>query len=1592
VQLVDLILDNRISCSFIETSKNENIIFCRPLEESLDNVSLIQTKDAEFIHSYLEESTGCYLLTNVSLDDGTVYENVRFKIVIVNEGVDLPVSTVNLSTLGTPASTNVLPSIKLIQEVYNNTLQEEAEEEDDFSVIYNIPETHDSSEIINKVKKLESKLVAEQDKLNYEKQQLKKERVIVEDNRRLAKTLEDYKAELLQETFLVTTHQKELLEKSIDKLSNSFQSQFDSQQINVEKYLDTISISNLDEIKKYQDLQVQKIKGEISVLLSEHKDLNKDDLDKQLLVHTDELEKLLAQKLTLELESHKRNLSEEIESITLAVDRLVEEKLKIETENVDKLLVSRSGALQVKLTDDINSKLAEHKDSLFKEFKDVSTITASELFSSKTEELNNALESIINEHRQGLNVTVEQKLNEVSSTVSKFTANIDGKLPQLEDTIKDINKRIQNLVLEKKNIQLVVDDARKYTDTKVAQVSEEVMNYARRILDLGGGGGSNAVQYANGGTMNGDLNVTGQYLSGGVSLFNILSGSGGGQGNPAVNALVISSSANWNTAYASTTALNLSSGNWNTAYTVATTYQNASGSFITAVSGTANQINTSKTGSTVTLSLPSNAVLPGNVTILGNLSAQGTATFANTVFSTTSALSAVANSSGPALYIGQSGSGDLASFYDLSPTPVEVLHIGASVGIPGVGIYTSTPNKELTVVGEISATKTIYASGGNSDQWNKAFNISTNYQSTSSSFATNTLLQSTSALLTPLTLTNALTGLLVKTTDLNSLSATLLTRTDYSSSSATLLPTTVYQSTSALLTPLTLTRTLTSQLVLNTAINSLTGNWNSAYNNIVYIPAGGFNSIKPSRQSNTVNGCFNVVSNGFSNNIAYGNNLNYSFIGNGECNSIICQQDTGGIGFNNIVGGSNNVICTINGHSNIVGGCLNKINYAGYDSIVGGYNNCIDVSDCGNFIGGGSTNNIFYGTASVVTGGSCNKISGYYSNIVGGFCNTSSGYYSNIVGGICNTICGDGTGNSSVAFTNIIGGNTNIIQGTSSGYYNSSTEECIRSNSNVIQSSILGGANNTITDCNLVYNTSTSSSYSTIIGGNANSINNNSPYNLIGGGSNNRVYGCYNTIVGGQNNSLSGSNSFTLGSNISVSANNYTFVNNLSSQGIVAALGGNSNNWNSAYASTTALNLSSSSWNSVYSYVRSTSATNNPTYNAACYVNVLSEPYILCDINGGRAYGIINTRLPGQGNTACAAFAGCPPTSCGFTSVLGGQLNSLYANFATIVGGCNNKICCVPSSYYPDYTVIAGGGNNTIISGCFSNINGGQSNTVSGLYSNINGGKSNTVSGYASNVAGGCINTASGTNSNVAGGYCNTASGNYSNITSGVNNIASGQNSSINNGYHNTASGIYSIIINGGFNCICSIGTGSSDTSFTSINNGVHNNISSTSSGYYNGSICQYIQSYSTTNNSAILGGSGNTITDCNLVYNTTTSSAYSTIIGGKTNRINNNSPYNLIGGGLSNQIFGSYNTIVGGQNNSLSGTNNFTLGSNISVSANNYTFVNNLSSQGIVAAANLTINKAPQTFVNPVTASGTFLVVNVNGTNQAIQLWNYSS
>ncbi len=163
---------------------------------------------------------------------------------------------------------------------------------------------------------------------------------------------------------------------------------------------------------------------------------------------------------------------------------------------------------------------------------------------------------------------------------------------------------------------------------------------------------------------------------------------------------VQSNSSNWQAAY---TNVQSNSANWNNAYNTATVYQTNSASYATQ-----NYVNTNFLAlSGGTISGP--VRIDNNLTINGNLTATGTTTFANTVFSVTSALSVVHIGDGPALFVGNNGLGDIASFWDLDQG-IEIFHVGGNNGThPNVGVKTSTPNKDFTVNGEISATETIYA-------------------------------------------------------------------------------------------------------------------------------------------------------------------------------------------------------------------------------------------------------------------------------------------------------------------------------------------------------------------------------------------------------------------------------------------------------------------------------------------------------------------------------------------------------------------------------------------------------------------------------------------------------------------------------------------------------------------------------------------------------------------------------------------------------------------------------------------------------------------------------------------------------------------
>ena len=643
-----------------------------------------------------------------------------------------------------------------------------------------------------------------------------------------------------------------------------------------------------------------------------------------------------------------------------------------------------------------------------------------------------------------------------------------------------------------------------------------------------------------------------------------------------------------------------------------------------------------------------------------------------------------------------------------------------------VGINTSAPTQQLTVVGTISASTAVYANGvllgsgggGTIDTGVRA--LTGNWQSSYTTLCANSS--------TWVTYSNLNTGSFVKYTDIQSVSGNW-----------------------------------------NNAYTTLTANsanWNTAYRSVSsqpYTLVNTTSSIQPIRGFNTASGNYSTIAGGFSG-TASGN---YSVVLGGWCNRTTGKYSTnsGGYGntnsgaYSNIGGGFTNCICTGNpgftdvGSSAIVGGNSNYITDGSQSTIGGGLGNYI-LSASSVFIGSGYNNCVISGDYSAIVSGNTNKI---------------------------NTTC-VGTGNSFIG----------------------------------------GGASNTILGKH---------AYATIVGGVANqALSGNS---FIGNGTLNCTIGCYASIINGKSNIASGiysfiaggsandtkgfNNTFILGSNLSATQANYTFVNNLSvvgqayANGVLLGSGGGGDtidtgvraitgNWQSTY---TTVSANSANWNNAYTTVSANSANWNNAYTTLTANSAKwSSAYTLLNTTTATTFRVNN--LSANGNICASYFYGDGSGLINVPSTSGPYTCSVWHNIYTT---SDNNFAA--GGIGQCYSTILGGCNNSSSAGC-STILGGTFNNVASGYSTILGGSNNKI------LSGG-YNT-------IVNGLSNVVSGPYSSIVNGLSNVVLGPYSSIVNGLSNVVSGPYSSILGGKGNTICT--SNNTNSTYNTIINGGQNNIS----------------------------------------------------------------------------------------------------------------------------------------------------------------------
>tara|TARA_R110001599_G_scaffold53789_3_gene149964 strand:+ start:1838 stop:4237 length:2400 start_codon:yes stop_codon:yes gene_type:complete len=482
----------------------------------------------------------------------------------------------------------------------------------------------------------------------------KKDKILEDINIAKRKAIEEAQGEkerLLKEAVDEIKIKNDFIKSEVDTIKKDLVNDFYSETVNAKEELSAYNEKKEVELTNFVKVIVKDKLKALQDKINTSSDLTKANLTKDV--------EQLAESLKLTLNSNQENISrsvvslvrEEFEKVVKVVDHAIDKKSKIlDTKLYGQVQRQRNELLalekaNIELNDNINkanSKALSRIGNVKKELED-------SLLQAETR-VKDFYGTRIKSIEEGL---FEGSKDEILKIVRESRESILEEIINVKTDIPAIAEARSNVNTIKKDIEKAVSE----------RFTNEMMSI-KRLIEMSSGGGSVAVQYANGGTMNGDLNVTSNILSGGVNL-NQLFGSGGGGGTGTI-----------------------------------------------AGSGTSGNITLWDSISSITDSIMSQTsegiVIDGDITggsaVFSSVSAL-TANFLQTVVSTTSALSVVNNGTGPALYVQQDGNEPIAHFIDKTGDDI----VFADNGYVGIGTF--EPAEKLTVSGNISANGQLTVTG-----------------------------------------------------------------------------------------------------------------------------------------------------------------------------------------------------------------------------------------------------------------------------------------------------------------------------------------------------------------------------------------------------------------------------------------------------------------------------------------------------------------------------------------------------------------------------------------------------------------------------------------------------------------------------------------------------------------------------------------------------------------------------------------------------------------------------------------------------------------------------------------------------------------
>ncbi len=152
-------------------------------------------------------------------------------------------------------------------------------------------------------------------------------------------------------------------------------------------------------------------------------------------------------------------------------------------------------------------------------------ITTKQQVKNQSEKVKDTAKKIADPKQRAKKVKLIEK--QEAEAIAAVDRSAEGTIQSFAEQLKagESTKKVANVIADddkaplKKDVEMTIDSK---FQTEMANI--------RKLVATSSGGGTNAVQYKDGGTMNGNLNVEGTILSGGINIDQLF-GSGGGGGS-----------------------------------------------------------------------------------------------------------------------------------------------------------------------------------------------------------------------------------------------------------------------------------------------------------------------------------------------------------------------------------------------------------------------------------------------------------------------------------------------------------------------------------------------------------------------------------------------------------------------------------------------------------------------------------------------------------------------------------------------------------------------------------------------------------------------------------------------------------------------------------------------------------------------------------------------------------------------------------------------------------------------------------------------------------------------------------------------------